>query len=68
MKIDDITVFYRIWDDKRVVMKMTQGYKQKGVTEQMQQFKMVLKQKRRKEERRDKEAKKEIMKVFEESN
>lgn len=33
MKVDNITTFYKIWDDKRVVLKMTQGYKLAGVTE-----------------------------------
>jgi hypothetical protein len=35
MSLSDITTFYRIWDEEKVVLKMTKGYYYNGVTDQI---------------------------------
>lgn len=50
LSLEDITTFYRIWDVKRVVLKMNRGYYAGLVSDKVKQFKQVLKIRRQKEQ------------------
>ncbi len=45
LPLDKVVKFYEIWDVHRVVLKMDKGYKYGQLTDQIGQFKQMLKMK-----------------------